>query len=116
MKYGESLFDVLYLLFAIGSGCVMLARAKDKAGKLMGAAATVLSISLYGKDLITSGEYTDTKDITSTPIKDWGYQYKLVPTGSGFTRELIVYDAYGRVYETVPFGSISLGTIFPVVK
>ena len=85
-------------------------------GKLMGAAATVLSISLYGKDLITSGEYTDTKDITSTPIKDWGYQYKLVPTGSGFTRELIVYDAYGRVYETVPFGSISLGTIFPVVK
>ncbi len=42
MKYGESTFDILYLLFAIVSGCVMLCRGKGKTEKLMGAAALVL--------------------------------------------------------------------------
>ena len=42
MKYGESTFDLLYLLFAIISGCLLLCRAKDKAGKGMGLAALVL--------------------------------------------------------------------------
>lgn len=42
MKYGESTFDILYLIFAIVSGCILLRRAKDKAGKLMGWAALIL--------------------------------------------------------------------------
>lgn len=42
MKYGESTFDILYLLFAIISGCVILKRAKDKTEKYMGIAALVL--------------------------------------------------------------------------
>lgn len=42
MKYGESTFDILYLLFAIISGCVMLYGAKNKTGKLMGLAALIL--------------------------------------------------------------------------
>lgn len=42
MKYGESLFDILYLLFALISGCWILAKAKDKTEKLMGIAALVL--------------------------------------------------------------------------
>ena len=42
MKYGESTFDILYLVFAIASGFVILRRAKDRTGKLMGAAALVL--------------------------------------------------------------------------
>lgn len=42
MKYGESTFDILYLLFAIISGCVLLRRAQNRTGKLMGAAALVL--------------------------------------------------------------------------
>ncbi len=85
-------------------------------GKLTTGVATALGISLFVKDLATSGEYTETKNITSTPIKGWGYQYKLVPTSSGFSRYLVVYDEYNRVYETLSLGSISLGTIFPVVK
>ena len=44
MKYGESAFDVLYLVFAIAAGIVMLVRAKEKPGKLMGAAALVLGL------------------------------------------------------------------------
>ncbi len=42
MKYGESSFDILYLLFAIVSGCVMLCRAKDRTGRLMGLSALIL--------------------------------------------------------------------------
>ena len=30
MKYGESSFDILYLVFAIASGCLILRRAKDR--------------------------------------------------------------------------------------
>ncbi len=42
MKYGESTFDILYLLFAIISGCMILRRAQGKTEKCMGAAALVL--------------------------------------------------------------------------
>ena len=42
MKYGESSFDILYLLFAVISGCVILRRARSKTEKLMGIAALVL--------------------------------------------------------------------------
>ena len=42
MKYGESAFDILYLLFAIASGIAILRRAKDKTEKCMGFAALIL--------------------------------------------------------------------------
>ena len=42
MKYGESLFDIAYLIFAIAAGVIVLSRRKDKVGKLMGTAALVL--------------------------------------------------------------------------
>ena len=42
MKYGESTFDILYLVFAITSGWIILRRAKNRTGKLMGISALVL--------------------------------------------------------------------------
>ncbi|MBQ8093079.1 MAG: hypothetical protein IJ242_05830, partial [Clostridia bacterium] len=42
MKYGESSFDILYLLFAIVSGIIMLKKAKNNTGKNMGLAALIL--------------------------------------------------------------------------
>lgn len=44
MKYGESLFDILYLLFAIVSGCILLVRARNKNEKKMGIAVLILGI------------------------------------------------------------------------
>ena len=44
MKYGESLFDICYLLFAIISGCIILKRSKDTTGKNMGVAALILGL------------------------------------------------------------------------
>jgi len=42
MKYGESTFDILYLLFAIAAGCLILRRARNKTEKQMGLAAVIL--------------------------------------------------------------------------
>ena len=42
MKYGESFFDIVYLLFAVISGLLILQRRRDRAGKLMGAAVLIL--------------------------------------------------------------------------
>lgn len=42
MKYGESAFDILYLFFAIFSGCLILWRARTRTGKLMGLSPLVL--------------------------------------------------------------------------
>lgn len=42
MKYGESTFDILYLIFAIVSGILILTKSKNKIEKLMGYAAIIL--------------------------------------------------------------------------
>ena len=42
MKYGESAFDILYLLFAVVSGVLILGRTRNKTEKLMGLAALIL--------------------------------------------------------------------------
>ena len=42
MKYGESLFDILYLLTAIIIGIIILTKSNNKLSKLMGVAVLVL--------------------------------------------------------------------------
>lgn len=42
MKYGETTFDILYLLFVVVSGCVILKRARNQTEKRMGLAALIL--------------------------------------------------------------------------
>ena len=42
MKYGESAFDIIYLLFAVTAGICILCRRRDRIGTLMGSAALIL--------------------------------------------------------------------------
>ena len=42
MKYGESTFDVAYLLFAVITGIWIIRKSEDRPGRLMGIAAVVL--------------------------------------------------------------------------
>ncbi len=42
MKYGESTFDIIYLIYAAVMGCLILCRRKDSVGKLMGASVLIL--------------------------------------------------------------------------
>ena len=44
MKYGESSFDILYLLFAIVFGCILIIKHKDKTALLFGIVALVLGL------------------------------------------------------------------------
>lgn len=44
MKYGESTFDILYLLFAIITGLIILIRKRSKTDTLMGFAALILGL------------------------------------------------------------------------
>jgi len=85
-------------------------------GYLSGAVATTLSISLFAKDLLDAGSIADTSTIATTPIKGWGYQYKLSPYSGGFTKYLLVYDANGKLYQTVNLGKVSTGTITAAIR
>ena len=42
MKYGESTFDILYLLFAVVIGCLIIRKSRNRTQKLMGISAVVL--------------------------------------------------------------------------
>lgn len=42
MKYGESTFDILYLIFAIVSGVLLLCKARNRNERMMGLAALIL--------------------------------------------------------------------------
>lgn len=42
MKYGESAFDIIYLLFALTAGICVLCIRRDRIGKLMGFATLIL--------------------------------------------------------------------------
>ena len=62
--YGETVFDIAYLLFAIGTGIYLLFRAKGTLGKLMAFAALILgcgdAFHLVPRVLgyFTDGDYT----------------------------------------------------------
>ena len=49
MKYGESVFDILYLLFALLSGCMILAKARNGTEKKMGFAALIPGVDKGGR-------------------------------------------------------------------
>jgi len=85
-------------------------------GYLSGTLATALSVTLFLGDVATAGSVADTRTIAETPIKGWGYQYKLVPYSGGFTRYLVVYDAKGKAYETIKLGNVSTGTISLAIR
>ena len=44
MKYGESAFDIVYLLFAVIMGLLILCRRRDAVGKLAGSAVLILGL------------------------------------------------------------------------
>jgi len=85
-------------------------------GYLSGTVATVLSVTLFVGDMYAPASVADTKTIQVTPIKGWGYRIKLVPYSGGFRSYLLVYDAKGKLYETVNLGKISTSTIVPAVR
>ena len=50
MKYGESTFDILYLIFVITIGILILRRARHRTVRLMGLAALILGFGDASED------------------------------------------------------------------
>lgn len=50
MKYGESTFDILYLIFVITIGIQILRRAGHRTARLMGLAALILGFGDASED------------------------------------------------------------------
>ena len=107
----ESRVQVL-LGFAI-TGAADLAVTK---GYLSAGYGTVVSLTFLCGDYSSAGSVSDTKTIQMTPIKGWGFKVKAVPYDGGYTKYLLVYDAKGRLHETIKFGKMSISTISTIIK
>ncbi len=93
MKYGESTFDIIYLLFAVTAGIMILCRRRDRVGRLMGCAALILGIGdafhLIPRVL---GYYTDA-DLTA-----WLGIGKLVTSVTMTVFYVLMYRLWSEAY------------------
>ena len=94
MKYGESAFDVVYLLFAIVIGIGILRRRKDVIGRLMGSAVLILGIGDAFHLVPRVINYFGSGDYTA-----WLGFGKLVTSVTMTVFYLLMYRLWLKVYE-----------------
>ena len=95
MKYGESTFDILYLLFAITTGIIILVKRKDSIGKLMGIAALVLGCG----DAFHLVPRVLNYFVTDTDFTAWLGFGKLVTSITMTIFYLLVFFLHTKLYE-----------------
>lgn len=114
MKYGESTFDILYLVFAILTGIVILLRRRNKADVLMGTAALVLGVGDAFHLVPRVLNYFSSRDMT------WYLGFgKLVTSITMTVFYILVFYLYKTVYRKearngVPVRSEGAGSGDPV--
>ena len=114
MKYGESTFDILYLVFAILTGIVILLRRRNKADVLMGTAALVLGAGDAFHLVPRVLNYFSSRDMT------WYLGFgKLVTSITMTVFYILVFYLYKTVYRKeerigVPARSEGAGSGDPV--
>ena len=114
MKYGESTFDILYLVFAILTGIVILLRRRNKADVLMGTAALVLGVGDAFHLVPRVLNYFSSRDMT------WYLGFgKLVTSITMTVFYILVFYLYKTVYRKearngVPVCSEGTGSGDPV--
>ncbi len=94
MKYGESAFDIIYLLFAIVIGISILRRRKDRIGSIMGSAVLILGIGDAFHLIPRIFNYFGSGDYTT-----WLGFGKLVTSITMTVFYLLMYRLWLRVYE-----------------
>lgn len=94
MKYGESAFDIIYLLFAIVMGVSILRRRKDGVGRLMGSATLILGIGDAFHLIPRVINYFGSGDYTA-----WLGFGKLVTSITMTVFYLLMYRLWLRAYE-----------------
>lgn len=94
MKYGESTFDILYLVFAITAGIVILCRRKDRIGRLMGSAVLILGCGDAFHLVPRVLNYFVAADFTA-----WLGVGKLITSITMTAFYLLMYRLWLRVYD-----------------
>ena len=103
MKYGESAFDIIYLLFAIIIGFRILRRRKDRIGSLMGSAVLILGVGDAFHLIPRVINYFGSGDYTA-----WLGFGKLVTSITMTVFYLLMYRLWLRVYEEKEDRKLSL--------
>lgn len=93
MKYGESIFDILYLAFAITAGIMILIRGKSQASKMFGIAALFLGVGDAFHLVPRVLNYFSDADFTK-----WLGTGKLVTSVTMTLFYLILYFAYMSLF------------------
>ena len=94
MKYGESAFDIIYLLYAVAIGVSILRRRKDLTGRLMGSAVLILGIGDAFHLIPRVINYFGSGDYTA-----WLGFGKLVTSVTMTVFYLLMYWLWLRVYR-----------------
>ena len=93
MKYGESAFDILYLLFAVAVGVSILRRRRDLTGRMMGGAVLILGLGDAFHLVPRVLNYFVAGDFTA-----WLGFGKLVTSITMTAFYVLVYHLWHRVY------------------
>ena len=110
MKYGESTFDVLYLVFAVLTGIVILLRRKNRNDVLMGTAALVLGIGDAFHLVPRVLNYFIGRDLT------WFLGFgKLVTSITMTVFYILVFLLYKGVYKKDDKSTKTTGAIFYIL-
>ena len=94
MKYGETTFDILYLLFAISSGIIVLLKRKDSIGRLMGFSALILGCGDAFHLIPRVLNYFVDKDFTA-----WLGFGKLVTSITMTVFYILIFFLHTKLYE-----------------
>ena len=75
-----------------------------------GRASKLVAVALAVVDStgIIEDQYKNETEIMTTPREGWSWQYRFVPTQSGYDIYLMVYDQYGYLDSDNKVGSVSL--------
>lgn len=103
MKYGESAFDIFYLLFAVVIGVSILHKQKDRTGILMGSAVLILGIGDAFHLIPRVVNYFGSGDYTA-----WLGFGKLVTSVTMTVFYLLMYRIWIRVYKEKEDRKLSL--------
>ena len=94
MKYGESAFDIIYLLYAVAIGVSILRKRRDVTGRLMGSAVLILGLGDAFHLIPRVINYFGSGDYTA-----WLGFGKLVTSITMTVFYLFIYRLWLKVYE-----------------
>ena len=102
MKYGESAFDLIYLVYAIGMGLLILMRGRNRQASILGTATLILGIGDTFHLVPRVLNYFVDADLSM-----WIGMGKLATSLTMALFYLLMYQAWLRLYRMRPYRPLS---------